>query len=94
MQTIELGLTAFDILTVWTNIETYDVKQSTFVYSPFRSDYNIGLNAGYDFAGFRFDAGIRHECVHPVVSGPVQKVRFSAGETEWYFKVSGKVGGR
>ena len=93
MQTIELGLTAWDTITVWTNIQTYDTMVTGIRYAPFRSDYNIGLNVGHDVAGFRLDAGIKHECVHPVISGPVSSRRYAAGETEVYVKVSGSIGG-
>ena len=53
----------------------------------------IELGFGYQIAGFRMDAGIKHECVHPVISGPVSSRRYAAGETEVYVKVSGSIGG-
>ena len=92
-QTIELGLTAWDFVTLWTNIETYEKANSATVFSPFRSDYNIGLNVGGTVAGFRLDAGITHECIHPVYSGGLGKW-VAGGTTEIYLKASGKIGGK
>lgn len=94
MQTIELGLTAWDTVTVWTNIETYDRMESLTTFAPFRSDYNIGLNIGREIAGFRFDAGCKHECIHPVMSDSKIGKWVAGGDTEVYVKVSGKIGGK
>lgn len=92
-QTIEIGVTAFDLVTIWTNIETYDTMISPIQYSPFRSDYNIGLNVGHSFDGLRLDAGVNHECIHPVYSNGLGKW-VAGGNTEVYVKVSGAIGGK
>lgn len=94
MQTVALGLTAWDTVTIWTNIETYDRMITTTSYAPFRSDYNIGLNVGHDVAGFRLDAGVCHECVHPVLSSAVPQKYILGVDTNVYIKISGKVGGK
>jgi hypothetical protein len=94
MQTIELGLTAWDTVTIWTNIETYDTVRGVGRFAPFRSDYNIGLNIGREIAGFRLDAGVSHECIHPVMSDSKIGKWVAGGDTEIYVKISGKIGGK
>lgn len=92
VQNIELGLTAFDLVTVWTSIETFDRPTSPVRYAPFRADYTIGLRAERKIGWATIEAGISHECIHPVLTGTGGGVRLFGGGDTVYVKVSGKVG--
>ena len=91
-QTIELGLTAFDLVTVWTSIETYDRPKTLVQYAPFRSDYSIGARVSKPVGWAVLEAGVTHECIHPVLSCGDTGNRVYGGGTEVYVKVSGRIG--
>jgi hypothetical protein len=92
VQNIELGLTAWNTVTIWTSIETFDTAESAVRYAPFRSDYTIGLRAGRTIGWATIEAGISHECIHPVLTGTGGGVRLFGGGDTVYVKVGGKIG--
>lgn len=85
-QTIGISATAFSAVTLWTEIETFDMISAE-GFKPFRSDYRIGLKA---FKG-PVEVGITHECDHPVIfSMDGQILGYGANKTELYVKFSGE----
>lgn len=91
-QTIELGLTAWDTVTIWTSIETFDRIRSIKEYAPYRSDYSIGIKASKAIGWATFEAGFTHECIHPVLTSGDTGARMYGGSDEVYVKVGGRIG--
>lgn len=83
-QTVYVNATAFDHISLWGSIETYDFNFTGLQFFPFRSDYSVGFEL-YDK---NIAIGIMHECDHPVIFQPFQFQGLSANITEAYIRFS------
>lgn len=85
-QTIGIEAIVFDDLRIWTEIETEDFMISAFVYAPFRSTYRIGA----EYTWRNITAGIKHDCIHPVLSPSKPPKNYaSGGSTEFFLTIKG-----
>ena len=86
VQDLGLEVLAWEHLRAWTNIRTYEEQQSLVSYAPFRADYSIGL----DLLAGPVVLGIKHECIHPVVSyDSFQETGRISAETEVFVRFQG-----
>lgn len=85
--TLSLGVTAWERIYMYTNLETYQYKSNAgFYFIPYRTDYIFGMDF---YVNKNITIGLEHECDHPVVSYTNMKAdyKYMSSETKLFIRI-------
>lgn len=97
--TLELGVTAWDRLHVFTEVETFQyANEGSLAFSPYRADYTFGADF---YISKMMLLGLVHECDHAVVNSVnlsskeyIASYRYLKNETKIFVKIGNDVRSR
>lgn len=88
--TLSFGVTAWDRIKVYTDLETYQYLASDYKgFNPYRADYVFGADL---YLTDYVSIGVVHECDHPVISSTqfCPKYAYLSAETKLFMTIGNK----